>query len=325
MGINIKDWTSEECVFRGHSKLQYNCNKNIYLSFTKVLVRVIFEVIFHDRTWRAWPGVTGTGTFLADDGFFGQSDKQGWPPNYNKEKKTVPEPGPEGHLPVIPGDLVYVRVFRRKWDQPRREGPYEVAAATKTAVQVKGSKTWYHLNHCTRVPTEKRIQPHRDENTEDADTPGGSPEGAGAEETIETPGRSQENGRPDTSQDTTSASTKALRRSTRGKKSEQEREKQPKLPQVWSESPEMGGSNMPVAPDDIPAVADLFDRSPPQWDPEVPPAEWEHLFPEIDTLPDESPVRPEEGASGEERGREASREREGDFPTIDFSTLEGSP
>ena len=52
--------------------------------------------------------------------------------------------GPEGPLPVIPGDLVYVGVFQRKWDQPRREGPYEEAAATNMAVQVKGSKMWYH-------------------------------------------------------------------------------------------------------------------------------------------------------------------------------------
>ena len=61
----------------------------------------------------------------------------------------------------------------------------------------------------------------------------------------------------------------------------------------------------------------------------------------IDTLPDGSPVRPEEGASGEERGGEASQgtegetpqrggkvqqaEENGDFPTIDFSALEWSP
>ena len=42
--------------------------------------------------------------------------------------------------------------------------------------------------------------------------------------------------------------------------------------------------------------------------------EWEHLFPKIDTLPDGSPVRPEEGASGEERGGEASQGTEGETP-----------
>ena len=33
---------------------------------------------------------------------------------YLQEKRTVPEPGPVGPPPVVPGDLVYIRVFRRK-------------------------------------------------------------------------------------------------------------------------------------------------------------------------------------------------------------------
>ncbi|XP_061899667.1 uncharacterized protein LOC133647926 [Entelurus aequoreus] len=41
----------------------------------------------------------------------------------------------DGPLSVRPGDLVYVKVFRRKWNIPRREGPYEVARATPTAAQ----------------------------------------------------------------------------------------------------------------------------------------------------------------------------------------------
>lgn len=28
--------------------------------------------------------------------------------------------------------------------------------ATPTAVQVEGSTTWYHLNHCTRFPRERK-------------------------------------------------------------------------------------------------------------------------------------------------------------------------
>ncbi|CAL9692543.1 unnamed protein product [Knipowitschia caucasica] len=55
---------------------------------------------------------------------------------------------------VKPGDLVYVKTFRRKWHTPRREGPYEVVNATSTAVQVKGSPTWYHLNHCVKAPAD---------------------------------------------------------------------------------------------------------------------------------------------------------------------------
>uniref|UniRef100_A0A3Q3G045 Murine leukemia virus integrase C-terminal domain-containing protein n=1 Tax=Labrus bergylta TaxID=56723 RepID=A0A3Q3G045_9LABR len=49
---------------------------------------------------------------------------------------------------VQPGDKVFVKVFRRKWFNERREGPFEVVRSTGTAVQVKGSPTWYHLSHC---------------------------------------------------------------------------------------------------------------------------------------------------------------------------------
>ncbi|MGL5599113.1 MAG: hypothetical protein ACRDDA_13615, partial [Aeromonas sp.] len=43
-------------------------------------------------------------------------------------------------------------------------GPYTVVRATPTAVQVEGSTTWYHLNHCTRVA---RLRP-RETSTEEA-------------------------------------------------------------------------------------------------------------------------------------------------------------
>ncbi len=42
---------------------------------------------------------------------------------------------------VVPGDQVYVKVFRRKWHEPSRKGPYTVVRATPMAVQVEGSKT----------------------------------------------------------------------------------------------------------------------------------------------------------------------------------------
>ncbi|GAA6214586.1 uncharacterized protein LOC121634675 isoform X1 [Lates japonicus] len=59
-------------------------------------------------------------------------------PKAEKEEKEI--------LPaVFPGDSVYVKVFRRKWNVPRREETYEVVQATSTAVQVKGSPTRYHL------------------------------------------------------------------------------------------------------------------------------------------------------------------------------------
>ncbi len=71
---------------------------------------------------------------------------------YLQEKRKEPREETETSSPVVPGDQVYLSVFRRKWNEPRREGPYKVVRATPTAVQVEGSTTWYHLNHCTRVP-----------------------------------------------------------------------------------------------------------------------------------------------------------------------------
>uniref|UniRef100_A0A3Q3E075 Murine leukemia virus integrase C-terminal domain-containing protein n=1 Tax=Labrus bergylta TaxID=56723 RepID=A0A3Q3E075_9LABR len=56
---------------------------------------------------------------------------------------------------VQPGDKVFVKVFRRKWFNERREGPFKVVRSTGTAVQVKGSPTWYHLSHCVKAPTEE--------------------------------------------------------------------------------------------------------------------------------------------------------------------------
>ncbi|KAI3355728.1 hypothetical protein L3Q82_004315 [Scortum barcoo] len=46
---------------------------------------------------------------------------------------------------VKPGDWVYVKVFKRKWDQPRREGPFKVTLTTPTALKVQVGKTWLTL------------------------------------------------------------------------------------------------------------------------------------------------------------------------------------
>ncbi|XP_061157917.1 uncharacterized protein LOC133169593 [Syngnathus typhle] len=59
---------------------------------------------------------------------------------------------------VQPGDKVYVKVFRRKWFNERRQGPFEVVRCTGTAVQVQGSPTWYHLTHCVKVPKDEDPQ-----------------------------------------------------------------------------------------------------------------------------------------------------------------------
>lgn len=55
-------------------------------------------------------------------------------------------------LKIFPGDLVYVKLFRR-W----RDGPFEAVQATFIAVKVKGSSTWCHLNHCVNMPTSRKI------------------------------------------------------------------------------------------------------------------------------------------------------------------------
>ncbi|KAL6470557.1 hypothetical protein MHYP_G00216760 [Metynnis hypsauchen] len=56
---------------------------------------------------------------------------------------------------IQPGDKVFVKVFRRKWYNERREGPFEVVRSTGTAVQVKGSPTWYHFSHCVKAPSDE--------------------------------------------------------------------------------------------------------------------------------------------------------------------------
>ena len=57
-----------------------------------------------------------------------------------------------------PGDKVFMKVFRRKWFNERREGTFAVVRSTRTAVQVKGSPTWYHVSHCVKAPSEEEIQ-----------------------------------------------------------------------------------------------------------------------------------------------------------------------
>ena len=92
---------------------------------------------------------------------------------FQQEKNRVPEPEDDPPRGVEPGDQVYIRVFRRKWNEPRREGPYKVTNATPTAIQVEGSSTWYHLNHCTKA-AQPRTREERGEEL-DADAPDTDP------------------------------------------------------------------------------------------------------------------------------------------------------
>ncbi|KAL2076907.1 hypothetical protein ACEWY4_027497 [Coilia grayii] len=67
-------------------------------------------------------------------------------------REPLQGPADEVQRPIQPGDWVFVRVFKRSSLQPRREGPFQVTRATPTAVQIRGSNVWYHLNFCCRAP-----------------------------------------------------------------------------------------------------------------------------------------------------------------------------
>ncbi|XP_078077302.1 protein NYNRIN-like [Mustelus asterias] len=68
-----------------------------------------------------------------------------------EQEKAKEEENPVTEHQIKPGDRVYIRKFRRRWNEPRREGPFEVTKVSPTALQVEGSTLWYHLNHCTRT------------------------------------------------------------------------------------------------------------------------------------------------------------------------------
>ncbi|GCB84234.1 hypothetical protein scyTo_0024855 [Scyliorhinus torazame] len=70
-----------------------------------------------------------------------------------EQEKAKEEESPAAEHQIRPGDQVYIRKFRRRWNEPRREGPFEVTKVSPTALQVEGSTLWYHLNHCTRTVT----------------------------------------------------------------------------------------------------------------------------------------------------------------------------
>ncbi len=55
---------------------------------------------------------------------------------YLQETRKEPREETESECPIVTGDQVYLRVFWRKWNEPRREGPYKVVRATPTAVQI---------------------------------------------------------------------------------------------------------------------------------------------------------------------------------------------
>ena len=67
------------------------------------------------------------------------------------QERAREEENPERQHQLKPRDLVYVRKFRRRWNEQRREGPFRITTTSPTALLVEGSTVWYHLNHCTRA------------------------------------------------------------------------------------------------------------------------------------------------------------------------------
>ena len=98
---------------------------------------------------------------------------------FQQEVNRIPELTEGIPRGVQPGDLIYLKVYRRRWNEPRREGPFKVTGATSTAVQVEGSATWYHLNHCTKVGKTKKVTPISEIQAEQGD---GVPESQVAED-----------------------------------------------------------------------------------------------------------------------------------------------
>ncbi|MGL5955089.1 MAG: DDE-type integrase/transposase/recombinase, partial [Brevinema sp.] len=109
------------------------------------------------------------------------------------------EPVTEGAPLVEPGDNVYIKRFKRKnWQDPRREGPFKVVAATSTAVKVEGKEHWYHLNHCCRAaaldPSQSKPEPEQRKGGPDTDSDSDDdhPDGDGPARRTRAKGRRRE-------------------------------------------------------------------------------------------------------------------------------------
>ena len=67
---------------------------------------------------------------------------------YAQVKQALPEPATSAHHNLKPGDLVYVKIHKRKNSlQARWCGPFLILRTTHTAVECKGRATWIHATH----------------------------------------------------------------------------------------------------------------------------------------------------------------------------------
>ena len=107
-----------------------------------------------------------------------------------QEQAREPETAAQDQ-PVQAGDLVYIIRFRRRWNEERREGPFQVTRTSPTALQVEDGLYWYHLrlwipqtvyatafchSHCTRA-IDRETEEAEDVPREDGDDPGEGPSG----------------------------------------------------------------------------------------------------------------------------------------------------
>ncbi|CAL8275557.1 unnamed protein product [Boreogadus saida] len=58
------------------------------------------------------------------------------------------QPHPRGPELTV-DDLVFVRIFKRRWAPPKVKGPGQILAATSTAVRVNGIRPWVRLGYTT--------------------------------------------------------------------------------------------------------------------------------------------------------------------------------
>lgn len=64
----------------------------------------------------------------------------------------VSDPTTPGPLLKV-GDWIFIKAVKRKrWHQPRWEGPFQVVLTTPTAVKIQERSTWVHNTHCKLAP-----------------------------------------------------------------------------------------------------------------------------------------------------------------------------